>query len=270
MATVAETIAEIVAAPNWDQRVARFRLVPQRHGTADHSAIYATVARELYVQDLAPDFAHIHFPAFYDLDYFEDVYREAAGETDGFTRTTADDLASVLQNQPRTLLVLRTMLGLTKAEFARSTTIVGEALDLPGITGGKADSMERRGSGVSASQARVVATTIARVMAGTLFGDPAGNLRSKQAKPDTAEGWQTVRRFAAQGVPYSAFLHQRHYGGAFRQVLDATSSLRGDLIEEAVQALLREYKVPHIRTGGHNQAELEVRFEVRVVLRPTS
>jgi len=30
------------------------------------------------------------------------------------------------------------------------------------------------------------------------------------------------------------FLHQRLYGGAFRQILDATSTKRGDLIEEEV------------------------------------
>lgn len=268
MPSVEETIAEIVEAPTWDQRVVRIRLVPQRHGTADHPTIYAAIARYLYVPHLAPDFAYVHIPAFYDLDYFQDVYREAAGDTAGFTVITTADLAPVLENDPRTLLIFRTMLGLTKDEFAHSTALVGEALDLPGITAGKVDSMERCGTAISADQARVVAETVTRVLAGTVFGEPPGHLRSKQDKPDTVDGWNTVQQFAADGVPYATFLHQRHYGGAFRQVLDATSSLRGDLIEDAVQTLFRDNGIPHIRTGSHNQAEIEERFEVRVTPAP--
>ncbi len=105
-------------------------------------------------------------------------------------------------------------------------------------------------------------------MAGTLFGDPPGDLRSKQDKPDTAGGWRTVQCFAADGVPYSLFLHQRHYGGAFRQVLDATSGPRGALIEDAVEALFRQSGIPYIRTGSHNQGEIQERFEVRVAPAP--
>lgn len=82
--------------------------------------------------------------------------------------------------------------------------------------------MERRGTATSAEQARVVAETLSQVVAGTLFGDPPGELKSKQDKPDTDGGWPTVRGLAADGVPYSLLLHQHHDGGAFRQVLDAT------------------------------------------------
>ena len=64
------------------------------------------------------------------------------------------------------------------------------------------------------------------------------------------------------------FLHQRHYGGAFRQVLDATSTRRGDLIEDAVEALFMENGVPFIRTGSHNQGDIAARFEVRVTPAP--
>jgi hypothetical protein len=105
-------------------------------------------------------------------------------------------------------------------------------------------------------------------MDGTLFGDPPGDFKAKQQKPDTVDGWHTVRQYATQGVPYGIFLHQRHYGGAFRQVLDATSELRGDLIEDAVQALFDTYGIPYIRTGSHNQVEIAARFEVTVLPAP--
>ena len=71
-------------------------------------------------------------------------------------------------------------------------------------------------------------------------------------------------RFRCRGCTLKVFLHQRHYGGAFRQVLDATSARRGDLIEDAVEALFVEHGLSFIRTGSHNQADIAERFEVRV------
>lgn len=264
MPTVEQTVASIVAAPSWDQRVARIRLIPQHHGTGEHLVIHAAVARQAYVPHLAPDFAYVHEAPFYEREYFEEVYRAAAGDTDNFRHVDVEDLAAAIQADPRTLLVFRTIVGLTKEEFAHSTRLAAEPLGLPAVSANKVDAMEKKGTKTSPDQARVVAETLSQVMAGSLFGDPPGNLKSKQDKPDSAGGWPTVRGLAADGVPYSLFLHQRHYGGAFGQVLNATSSLRGDLIEDAVEALFRDHGVPYIRTGSHNQGDIEARFEVRV------
>lgn len=268
MPSVEETVANIVAAPSWDQRVARLRLIPQLHGTNDRSAIHAAVAREAYVPHLAPDFAYVHESSFYGRGYFEDVYAAAAGDTDNFRNVGSEDLAAVIEADPRTLLVFRTIVGLTKEEFAHSTTLAAEPLGLPALSAHKVGSMEKSGTRTTAGQARVAGETLAQVMAGTLFGEPPGELKSKQNKPDTDGGWATVQQLASGGVPYSTFLHQRHYGGAFRQVLDATSSRRGDLIEDAVEALFRDKGVPYLRTGGHNQGDIEARFEVRVTPAP--
>lgn len=268
MPSVDQTVASIIAAPTWDQRVARIRLIPQRHGTGEHPAIHAAIAREIYVPHLAPDFAYIHEAPFYERDYFEDVYRAAAGDTDNFCAVSVDDIAAAIAADPRTLLVFRTIMGLTKEEFAHSTALAAGPLGLHALSAGKVDAMERRGTATNAEQARVAAETLSQVMAGTLFGEPPGQLRSKQDKPDTEAGWQTVQEFAGGGIPYSLFLHQRHYGGAFRQVLDATSSRRGDLLEDAVETLFLDRGVPYIRTGSHNQGDIEARFEVRVTPAP--
>jgi len=61
-----------------------------------------------------------------------------------------------------------------------------------------------------------------------------------------------------------ALLHHRHYGDAFRQLLDATSKLQGNLIEDAVEELFLEYQVPYIRTGSHTQGHIAERFELTV------
>ncbi|MBI4798513.1 MAG: hypothetical protein HY794_07235 [Desulfarculus sp.] len=268
MPTAEQTVAKIVEASTWDQRVAQIRLIPQNHGTNEHPQIYAAVARSVYVPHLSPDFAYVHQPPFYGPEYFQQVYAATLQATAGFDQVSENDLARVIESDPRTLLVFRTIMGLTKEEFAHATKLVAEAMGLAALTGSKVDSMEKKGSATTRQQARLAAKTLSQIIDGSLFGAPPGDLCSKQAKPDTQEGWGSVRRFATEGVPFSLFLHQRHYGGAFRQVLDATSTRRGDLIEEAVEALFRDSGVPHLRTGSHNQGEIAERFEVRVTPAP--
>lgn len=90
-----KTVEQIAEATSWDQRVARIRQVPQRHGTDEHARIYAAVAKQLYVPHLAPDFAYVHEAEFYELPHFEAAYRIAAARTDGFVAVSADDLALV-------------------------------------------------------------------------------------------------------------------------------------------------------------------------------
>lgn len=264
MPTADETVAKIGSADSWDERVNRFRQIPQRHGTTEHKPIYAEIARQLYVPHLGPDYAYVHWPEFYEAATFQAAYESAFQRTEGFTSVSAPDLARSLIADPTILLPLRVLTGLTKNEFAETTKLVAEPLGLKPLSVGKVDSMERKGSKVDPDLALVASETIDQLMTGKMFGTPPGDLRSKQSKPDTAEGWLTVQEFATGGVPLGVFLHQRHYGGAFRQLLDATSVLRGDLIEDAVQALFEANGVPFIRTGSHNQAEIEERFEVEV------
>lgn len=269
MPSVEETVAGIVTAASWDQRVARIRLVEQHHGTGQHAEIFAAVAREAYVPDLAPDFAYIHDAPFYDRPYFTEVYRSAFDATDGFRNVGESDLADVLIADPRVLLVFRTMLGLTHQEFSHSTTLVAEPLGLAAVSVSKVKSMEIKGSAVTAVQAKILATTLTQAIDGSLFGDPGvPGLRVKQEKLDTERGWASVQDVAHNGVNYADFLHQRHYGGSFRQVLDATSTKRGDLLEDAVEQLFIDHKIPYIRTGSTNQGEIEERFEIRVAPAP--
>jgi hypothetical protein len=277
--TVEATIQSILEAGTWTQRIQQIRLVPQRHGTEDHGAIYAAVARELYMPHLAPDFAYIHEAPFYETPHFFAAYDEAFRLTEGFTRVSEDGLGAALTQCPCVLLVFRTLLGLTKDEFAHSTLLAGGPDNLAPLTASQVDTMERSAIGAqrpttanalakAAAQAAVAAKTIAMAMGGELFGDAPPGLKSKQRKPDTQDGWDSVRFYAANGVPLRVLLHQRHYGGAFRQVLDATSTRRGDLIEDAVEALFTAHAISFIRTGSHNQADIARRFEVHVTPAP--
>ena len=268
MSNIQDTITKIAEAKSWDNRIAQIRSIPLNHGTNEHPSVYAEIARLLYVPHLAADFAYIHENHFYGREYFEQVYADAYAATAGFTEVTEARLTSVLVDNPRTLLVFRTIIGLTKGEFAHATIMAGEPIGLSPLSPNKVDAMERDGTATTNEQATVTAKTLSKIIDGSLFGVPPAGLVSKQAKPDTENGWPSVRLFASGGVPFSLFLHQRHYGGAFRQVLDATSTKRGDLIEDAVEVLFRKNGIPHIRTGSHNQGEIAARFEVRVAPAP--
>jgi hypothetical protein len=277
--TVEATIDAILSAGTFTQRIQQIRLVPQRHGTEDHGTIYAAVARELYMPHLAPDFAYIHESPFYESEHFFAAYDVAASLTESFTRVSEVQLQAVLLQCPRTLLVFRTLLGLTKEEFAHSTLLAGGPNEMPALSASQIDTLERSAIDYqrpntpaalakATAQAQAAAKTITMAMGGELFGEAPPGLKSKQLKPDTASGWANVSAFAANGVPLRVFLHQRHYGGAFRQVLDATSTKRGDLIEDAVEALFTARGISFIRTGSHNQADIARRFEVHVTPAP--
>lgn len=263
MPSVDATVTSVLRAQSWDARVAALRRVPEQHGTAEHQGIYAAIAKEAYVPHLAPDFAYVPVRDFYEPLHFLTAYHRAQELTRNFVDVDVDNLARVLGEHPTTLLVFRTITGLLSAEFAATTALVAEVLGGQGVSKGRIDNIERSGVAISAGQARLLAETIDRIMHG-LYGAPPTGLKSKQDKPDTEGGWDSVRRLAAGGVPYELFLHQRHYGGSFRQLLDATSTQRGDVLEDAVEALFVEHNVPYVRTGAHNQAEIEHRFKLTV------
>lgn len=270
MTAIDQAVAAVVSADSWDKRVNEVRLIPQKLGITDQPAAYASLARELYVPHLAPDFAFIHDAPFYDEGHFALIYASAEEATSGFTVVDIPALASLLQDQPQTLLVFRTMTGLLKNEFASTTTMVAERLGdgAPAIAATTIDAAEKRGSRLSPEQANVLAHTIDQLIRQELFTDAPPGLHSKQEKYDTREGWETVSNLAGNGVPYGAFLHQRHYGGSFGQVTNATSGQRGDLLEDEVEAIFKTAGVPYIRTGSHNQGDIAARFGVTVAPAP--
>ena len=257
-ADVAEAVAH---AESWNERVALVRRVPEEFG-AHNAKVYAAIAERAYVPSLRPDFGYVHWRPEYELDAFVQVYERALAATDGFRVVDAEHLTNVIRNDPATLRVFRLLVGLIPSEFAE---VCSETADGLRVGKGTIESIER-GKSPKASVARACAIVIDRAMNGDLFpADLEGTgLRSKQQKPDTAEGWGTVQHHADHGVSLAVLLHQRLYGGAFRQLLDSTSRARADLLEQPVEDLLTTFGIPFIRTGAHNQAEIELRFGMTV------
>ena len=257
------TIGAIADAGTWNDRVQLIRAIPANYGIAQHPAIYAAVAERVYVPHLTPDFAYIHWREEYDLPAIVEAYEAAYVLSNGFSEVDVDSLAAVMQAQPNSVRIFRLLLGFTTQEFAASTVPIAAALEVPALTNGVVKSMEN-GRPAPKNAAMLAATVIDKAIRGELFPTPEGEVRSKINKPDTANGWDSVREFAEKGVPFPVFLHQRHYGGAFRQLLDATSSLRGDIVEDAVEALFTDNGIKFIRTGPANHEVIEKQFGLTV------
>ncbi len=89
-------------------------------------------------------------------------------------------------------------------------------------------------------------------------------MRTKIDKPDTVSGWETIRKYSIENVPFPVFLHQRHYGGAFRQLLDATSGRRGNILEQAVEELFKSKGIRFVRTGPNTKKTIAAKFGLTV------
>lgn len=157
----------------------------------------------------------------------------------------------------------RLIVGYTLAEMAAATVPVAARLELKAVTDDRVKSLEQ-GRSQHEETLAVLAETISLAVTGELFPPAAEGLQSKQDRPDLANGWASVHRLVTEGVPYEMFLHQRHYGGAFRQQLDATSAKRGNILEDAVRETFQTAGIPAIRTGSSNQAEIAQRFHLTV------
>ena len=256
-------VGQIAAAETWNKRVALVRRIPEEFGDAHRQSVYAAIADAVYVSQLAPDFAFIHWRDDYELPAIEYAYERAYALTEGFVRIDLDSLTHAINSEPATLRIFRLLLGFTTQEFAASTAITAGRFGGEPMSNGAVKSIEA-GKAAGALSAKLAAAVIDETMRGELFAKNAGDRRSKIDKPDTLAGWETVRRYAADRVPLPIFLHQRHYGGAFRQLLDATSGMRGNLLEQAVEELFSANSVRFIRTGQSTQKTIASKFGLTV------
>ncbi len=240
-----------VADGSWADRVAAVRSVPAEFPGRELAAVYAELARDCYVPNLAPHFHIIPWPErFLDREAFFDAYRVVAEATDDFSVVGGPQIADAIRRDPRSLRILRLITGYSPKELRE---VVGAFADvsLP------VDSLEDGGklSAKVDEALPAVGELIAQIVSGEGGYDVSEELRergflAKTDKPDTQGGWTQVARFATEGVPYEELLYQRWYGGSFRQLQDAGGKLKGDLLEDAVEALFMEHGVPFVRTGA--------------------
>ena len=128
-----DIVAAVAGAKSWDARVAVIRNVPEEFGLAKQPDIYAAIAERVYVPNLAPDFAYIHWADDYEVAPLEAAYREAHDATHGFADVDRDALTRTIAAHPATLRIFRLLLGFTTQEFAEATTVEAERTGLPAV-----------------------------------------------------------------------------------------------------------------------------------------
>ncbi len=95
-------IKDVISAHDWNIRVSLLRRVPEVFGTSQHPAIYSEIAKTVYVPNLTPDFAYIHWPEEYSLESVEEPYKLAHQLSNGFRNVSTVNLSEIILEQPST------------------------------------------------------------------------------------------------------------------------------------------------------------------------
>lgn len=202
--------------------------------------------------------------AMVDAAAFETAYRALERHTHGFTQVSDATVVAALQDNPATLIPLRMIAGLTHSELAVAMGILNADSKTSGQTLRKLERAELSPRYVQGPLLTAIASTILAVMNRQILTVPAALqhvFHSKLDRRDTLSGWDGVAVDAAQGVPYSALLYQRYIGGAWRQVQDAYSEVKGDnVLELPLSRLLDDYGIAYYRapagaTGARQTVE---------------
>ncbi len=213
-------------------------------GTEREAAL--RLVRDAYEERLAPQFQAIPWGrTIIERDDFRVAYEEARRQTDGFRRVRVDELAAVMEVNPRSALVFRLILGYTTAELAAALKLLNVS-----TTKASLDQIERGGAPASPTRTaviRAIAEAVTGVIERELFaldeGLPVSDFRSRLDKLDTEDGWTSVRRAAGGGVDYGDLLYERYVDGSWLAVRAAYSEKTGRLIEAAVSDLLAENRI---------------------------
>lgn len=118
----ADAVVAGIAAARWNARVALIRKIPEEFGKAQHQAVYAAVATAVYVSDLVPDFAYVHWRDEYELEPIARAYERAFALTSGFTAVAPATLAGAMAAEPATVRIFRLLLPSNPRPTSSSTT----------------------------------------------------------------------------------------------------------------------------------------------------
>jgi hypothetical protein len=199
---------------------------------------------------------------------FTSAYDDLAAATANFAVADTATLTRAVLAAPRALIPLRMIAGLTHNELAVAMKLVDPGSTTSGATLKKFERSPAP-NGVTAKREALVKTAVEAIRAVlnrqilTVPEDAAGNFHSKIDREDTRDGWLSVNDAAVHGVPYSALLYHRYVGGAWRQVQDAYSEIKGDnILEVPLEQLLISEKIPYYRTpsGASGAADAARRF----------
>jgi len=188
-----------------------------------------------------------------DDQRFSAVFRRTRELVGDFSSLDPDRVRRALADFPASLMVFRLITGYTWAELSdillAKLTFRLSTQKLQQIE--RADRLADVPGKVPERALEVLGEATCGIIRGTLMPLPeelgAAGFRSRQHKVDTVSGWESVEACAAGGVSYEHLLYERYTGRPFAYVRDALSDRKGDILEDALEALLREHEIPYDR-----------------------
>ena len=189
---------------------------------------------------------------FIDFDTFADAYARLNGATTAFQVLDPDAIVRAVREVPMTLVVLRTILGLSPPDWADVTTrLTGERIDIGfarGLDRAIRKTPDRALTGTALQERRIRALVDA---ACDLLSRPAprspGQIH-RLDKVDTHAGAARLSKVATEGVPYASLLYERFLGRPFASHRDSVSELVGGILEDRIADHLHRARIPFHQT----------------------
>jgi hypothetical protein len=194
------------------------------------------------------------------IDYpgFQDAYEALRRNTDGFSYLTEDAVWSALREDSLVLVVLRTILGVSPAEWADlarselgSDVNQGHARNLDVKVRSDRDLFSRwLGSDENVGLKRTKALISVAVGYITRGAPEASEKETvhRLAKVDTQHGITSLAHVSVHHVPYAMLLYERYLGRPFASHRDSVSELVGDVMESAIEERLARAEIRFDRT----------------------
>ena len=210
--------------------------------------------------------------AFIKYPDFRTAFEVLKKNTKGFFDFTEEKIFSALLENSRSLCVLRSILGMTPPEWAelvRSEFTVNIPQNAACVLDRKCrediEYIKRleerfRNQLIKKDSSQLVKrpVTLERVDALIRAAIHYISLEApveengyihRMAKFDTYKGTESLRYSAKENVPYAVLLYERYLGRPFAAHRDAVSELVGEVIENAIENLLRKRGVTYRKTG---------------------
>ena len=211
-------------------------------------------------------------PGFINYPDFRTAFEVLKKRTKAFGSLSEEAIYRAFLENSRTLCVLRSILGMTPPEWAElvrseysievpqnaARTLDRKCREDPGFIGGMEERYQAQSAKSRTEKGVKRPITLQRIdvliKAAIHFisqGAPraANGYVHRLDKFDTAGGVESLQYASTENVPYPVLLYERYLGRPFAAHRDAVSELVGEVIENAIENLLRKRGVTYRKTG---------------------
>lgn len=194
---------------------------------------------------------------FIAYDDFQAAYETLKRYTSAFFNIDKDTIWKAVLEDSLSLVVLRTILGMTPPEWAdiakddQKINIDARAIEIncrkKNPKTGKRDYISRNRNAETIKKIQVlISTAVKYVQQGSINTNP--EVIHRLDKIDTVNGINSLQYVAAQHVPYTMLLYERLLGRPFASQRDSVSGPIGDVMENAIENLFISKRITYRKT----------------------